>query len=219
MEGLHHFCNREFCRALRDLRGYNFLLLLIDGSAVFGQIGAMSDWVVGILPPVGVPGVNQVLFRPANGVQEPLDIPLCEMLLDICDIAAMIEGRFAVPPLSAAFTPTPLPVQANVVPQFKPYPIMRQMTRQHEKLLEELVRFNGRDGGVGLFGGWVIGGLLGEVCDCMMLIGTGAVESPLLVTLGALNVFGPAIPGGMLSLCGKYRAWVNLKPLTSVLVP
>lgn len=59
--GLHHFCNREFCRALRDLRGYNFLLLLIDGSAVFGQIGRINDWVLGVLPPIGVPGVDKVL--------------------------------------------------------------------------------------------------------------------------------------------------------------
>jgi hypothetical protein len=217
--GLHHFCNREFCRMLRDLRGYNFLLLLIDGSTVFGQIGPINDWVLGVLPPVGVPGVNKVLFRPANGVQEPLDIPLCEMLVDICNIAAAVEGRFAVPPLSAAFTPPPVPVQADVVPQFKPYPIMRELTREQEKLLEEVAHLSGQNGGVGLFGGWVIGGELGEVCDCMMQIGVGTLETPILITLGALNVFGPAIPGGMLSLCGKYRAWVNLKTLVSVLVP
>jgi hypothetical protein len=217
--GLHHFCNREFCRALRDLRGYNFLLLLLDGSAVFGQIGAINDWVLSVLPPIGVPGVNKVLFRPANGVEGPLDIPLGEMLVDLCDIAAAIEGRFAVPPLRTAFTPPPVPIQADVVPQFKPYPIMRQLTRQQERLLEELARFNGQDGGVGLLGGWVIGGLLGEVCDCMTLIGTATIEAPILITLGALNIFGPAIPCGMLSLCGKYRAWVNLKTLTSVLMP
>ncbi|MDR3564829.1 MAG: hypothetical protein P4N59_25820 [Negativicutes bacterium] len=213
--GLHHFCNREFCRALRDLRGHNFLLLLLDGSAVFGQIGRVDDWVVSMLPVIGVPGANSAFFHPANDTPAPLDIPLSEVLVDVCDIAAAVEGRFVVPPLSEGFAPVPMPIDPNLAPKFTPYPIARQQGR----LLDELAEFKDQNGGVLLLGGWVIAGQLGEVCDCMTLIGTATITAPILVTTGALNIFGPAVPGGMLSLCGKYRAWVNLKTLTSILLP
>lgn len=212
--GLHHFCNREFVRGLKELRGRNVLLLLFDGSAVFGRIGGIDDWVVAIFPATGITGVTTVRFRPPNPMLAPVDILLSDMLIDACDICAVIEGPFIVPPISKACT------AAVATNDFKPTLKNKpSYTRQQCKLVEELAAAEGQDVGVLLLGGWVVGGQLEDVDECAALIDPGTSAAPLLITIGAVNLFGPALIGGILSLFGTFRAWVNLKTLTSVMFP
>ncbi|MBP2644793.1 MAG: hypothetical protein H6Q75_233 [Firmicutes bacterium] len=215
--GSHHYSNREFVRELKGLAGRNVLLLLLDGSAVFGRLGGIDDWVISVLPAVGLSGVNTVRFRPPNATLPEYDILLSEALIDICTITAVVEGPFLIPPISKACG-----LASNQMAVHKPM-IKPKSTgtyvRQQCKLLEQLDEFGGQNIGALLVGGWVIGGQLSEVDECVILFGPGTSAAPLMICIGALNVFGPSFPGGILPLFGTFRAWVNLKTLTSVLIP
>lgn len=97
---LHHFCNREFLEEVNDLKERNVLLLMIDGSAVFGRLACCNrdDCVVRIVPATGIAGVLGVLFRPpAETLVAPIIVN--EIYIDVCDIAHIIEGPFIVPPI------------------------------------------------------------------------------------------------------------------------
>jgi small nuclear ribonucleoprotein (snRNP)-like protein len=211
---LHHFCNREFVKALKGLRGRNILLLLFDGSAVFGRIGIIDDWEMSILPASGIAGVNTVRFRPPNSSLPDVDILLSEMLLDVCDIVAAVEGPYVIPPISKVCT-TPA-VKNNQGGSVKAKAVY---TRPHSKVIDDFEDFVGQNVGVLCLGGWVVGGQLSESDDCLMLFGPGTATAPLLLTLGALNIFGPALTGGLLPLFGTFRSWVNLQTVTSILIP
>jgi len=220
--GSHQFCNRDFCRAMKDLRGFNVLVLLIDGSAVFGRLEAIDDWVVYILPAAGISGVVTVRYRPPNVAFVP-DILLTEMLVDLCDIVAVVEGPYLVSPLSkgdavpagTAATPVLTPKQAA-----KANMANMTNTRQQQTLVDILEDFEAQNLGILLLGGWVIAGQVGEACDCVAVVGPATVTSvsPFLV-LGALNIFGPALNGGLLTLFGTFRALVNLKTMMGTMFP
>ncbi|MBP2653030.1 MAG: hypothetical protein H6Q73_599 [Firmicutes bacterium] len=215
--GLHHYCNRDFARELKGLAGRNVLLLLLDGSAVFGRLGGIDDWVISVLPAVGLSGVNTVRFRPPNATLPEFDILLSEALIDICNIAAAIEGPYIIPPISKACGAANTQISAPKSP-VKPKSTGTYV-RQQSRLLEQLEEFDGQNMGVLLMGGWVIGGQLSEVDECVILFGPGTSAAPLMVTIGALNVFGAPFTGGILPLFGTFRAWINLKTLTSILIP
>jgi hypothetical protein len=99
-EPMHHFCNREFIEELMELRERNVLLLLIDGSAVFGRVVncCECDCVVRLLPPIGITGITNVVFHPSNPTMTT-SILVGEVFIDVCDIAHIIEGPFVVSPL------------------------------------------------------------------------------------------------------------------------
>lgn len=210
----HHYCNRELAAALRDLRDRNVLLLLIDGSAAFGRLGRLDDRVLEVLPAVGIVGVNTVRFRPPNPTLPGVDILLSELLLDVCDVAAVVEGPFIFPPISETGKPASTPKYGLTYP--KP---AKAVVRQQSELICELEEYEGQNVGALIVGGWVIGGLLGETSDCLAVFGPGTTPAPLLIALGAVNVFGPALVGGVQPMVGTFRAWVNLKALTGVLIP
>lgn len=209
---LHHYANRELAVELRQLRDRNVLLLLIDGSAVFGRIGRLDDCIVTVLPAVAIVGVTAVRFRPPNPTLPGVDILVSQFLVDVCDIAGVVEGPFIFPPISETGK-APGKYGAVQAKQGK------NMTRQQSEMIEELAELEGQNTGVIVVGGWVIGGQLGEVSDCVAIFGPGTSASPLLITLGAVNVFGPALVGGVQPMVGTFRAWVNLRALTGVLIP
>ncbi len=97
-EPLQHFCNREFIEELCELRERNVLLLFIDGSAAFGRIVSFDDYVIRLLPPIGIAGVSNVLFRPPNPT---LGVPILsgELLIDVCNVAHVVEGPFVTAPI------------------------------------------------------------------------------------------------------------------------
>lgn len=211
---LHHYCNRELAAEIRQLRERNVFLLLIDGSAVFGRMGRLDDNLVNILPAIGIGCVSSVRFRPPNPTLPSVDILVSEFVVDVCNIAVIIEGPFVFPPIS----------ETGKMPTGKySYPPNKagkaQITRQQCELISELAEFEGQNVGVVLIGGWVIGGQLGDVLECVAVFGPGTSASPLLITLGSLNVFGPALVGGLQPMVGTFRAWVNLKALTGMLIP
>jgi len=212
---LHHYCNRELALQLRELRDRNVMLLLVDGSAVFGRLGRLDDCVINVLPAVGIPGVSAVRFRPPNPTLPGVDILLSEFLVDVCDIAAAIEGPFIFPPICEGGKP---PVGKYTYGPPKPKSV-KPMVRQQCALVGELEEFEGQNVGVILIGGWVVGGLLGECSECLAVFGPGTTAAPLLITLGVVNVFGPALVGGGQPMVGTFRAWMNLKALTGVLIP
>ncbi len=214
---LHCYCNRELAQELRGLRDRNVLLLLIDGSAVFGRLGRLEDRVITVLPAVGIVGVTAVRFRPPNPTLPGVDILLSEFLVDVCNIAIVVEGPFVFPPISetgklASGGKYGGKYSGNVKPG-------KAMVRQQSVLIEELEELEGQNVGVVIIGGWVIGGQLGEVSECLALFGPGTTVAPLLITLGSVNVFGPALCGGVLPMVGTFRAWVNLLALTGLLLP
>jgi hypothetical protein len=214
--GSHQLCNREFCRALRDLRGFNILALIADGSAVFGRLEAIDDWVAFILPAAGITGVVTVRYRPPSVPLVP-DILLSEMLVDVCDIVAVIEGPYLVSPLSKSDAQLvgALPVETKAAVMVKP-----NMTRQQQTLVDVIDDFSGQNLGLLLLGGWVIAGQVGDMCDYLTLTGPSTVTSvPPLLILGSLNIFGPALEGGALNLYGTYRALANLKTMLGTMFP
>jgi len=211
---LHHFCNRELANEIRQLRERNVLLLLIDGSAVFGRLGRLDDNLVNVLPAIGICGVSSVRFRPPNPTLPSVDILVSEFVVDVCNIAIIIEGPFVFPPISeTGKMPTgkygAVPNKAGKA----------QIMRQQCELINALAEFEGQNVGVVLVGGWVVGGQLGDVTECVAVFGPATNASPLLITFGSINVFGPALVGGVQPMVGTFRAWVNLKALTGLLIP
>lgn len=91
--------------------------------------------------------------------------------------------------------------------------------RQRCELIEELQDLESQNIGIVNLGGWIIGGQLGEVDDCVSIMGVGTTAFAPLIVLGAVNIFGPAFPGGAISLVGTFRVWNNLQTLTQVLRP
>lgn len=213
---LHHFCNREFIEELDELIDRNVLLLMIDGSAVFGRISRICDCVVTVVPAIGITGYYGqafpfVQFRPPNGtLTNPLEVS--EVNIDVCDIAAAIEGPFVLSPL--------VTVNVNGIRADEtPLTTIPSPERRIDDLEEILHEFEGQNIGVATLGGWSFTGQLGEVEDCIVLIGTATANFPPTIVIGTLVVFGPAFPGGVIVLVGNFRAWVNLKAVVQVLVP
>lgn len=91
--------------------------------------------------------------------------------------------------------------------------------RQQRELIEELDDYEGQNIGIYTLGGWLIGGQLGNVDNCVAVTSNGTSAAPPLIVIGTLNIFGPAFPAGTLPLVGTFRAWTNLKALVQVLVP
>lgn len=233
---LHHLCNREFVEQLCDLRDRNVLLLMVDGSAVFGRIARIDDFVLSVVPPVGVTALNFVQFRPPNPTL-PLPLIVSQIFIDVCDIAHVIEGPFVISPLlsligltastaeAASETTMPAAVQ-SIVKQItegtsglRSEPSTILAGRQQCELIEELEDLEGQNIAITTLGGWTIGGQLGEVCDCVSVISTGTSIFPPIVFLGVVLVFGPAFPLGFIVLIGTFRVWSNLRTLTQVILP
>lgn len=114
---LHHFCNREFAQELCDLLERNVILLMVDGSAALGRISNIDDGVLRLLPPIGIliggVALGTVLFRPPND-NLIFSVATGELLVDVCDIAHVVEGSFtgaiSTAFLTAAFPPAvPIP--------------------------------------------------------------------------------------------------------------
>lgn len=229
---LHHLCNREFVEQLCDLRDRNVLLLMVDGSAVFGRIARIDDCVLSVVPPVGVTALNFVQFRPPNPTL-PLPLIVSQIFIDVCDIAHVIEGPFVISPLLAligsAITATGTtisPAVQSIVQQItegtgaqRNAPAAAVAGRQQCELIEELEELEGQNIAITTLGGWTIGGQLGEVDDCVSVISTGTSIFPPIVFLGVVLVFGPAFPLGFTVLLGTFRVWSNLRTLTEVILP
>lgn len=229
---LHHLCNREFVEQLCELQDRNVLLLMVDGSAVFGRIARIDDCVLSVVPPVGVTALNFVQFRPPNGTL-PLPLILSQIFIDVCNIAHVIEGPFIFSPLFPIIGPGAAAAGITVPPQVQA--IAEQITagtqglrndpsaavagRQQCELIEELEDLEGQNIAITTLGGWTIGGQLGEVDDCVALISTGTSIFPPIVFLGVVLVFGPAFPFGFIVLLGTFRVWSNLRTLTQVILP
>lgn len=237
---LHHFCNREFVEQLCDLRDRNVLLLMVDGSAVFGRISRIDDLVLSVVPPVGVTALNFVQFRPPNATL-PLPLIVSQIFIDVCDIAHVIEGPFIISPLlgilggaavaadvvGAATVNTTLPSSVQAIVQqitegsspLRSEPSEAINGRQQCELIEELAELEGQNIAITTLGGWTIGGQLGEIDGCVSVISTGTSIFPPIVFLGVVLVFGPAFPLGFIVLLGTFRVWSNLNTLTQVILP
>lgn len=227
---LHHLCNREFVEQLCDLRDRNVLLLMVDGSAVFGRIARVDDLVLSVVPPVGVTALNFVQFRPPNPTL-PLPLIVSQIFIDVCDIAHVIEGPFVISPLLGILglladdTAASSTVEAVVKQITEGTAGLRSEAsaalagRQQHELLEELEDLEGQNVAITTLGGWTIGGQLGEVCDCVSVISTGTSIFPPIVFLGVVLIFGPAFPLGFIVLIGTFRVWSNLRTLTQVILP
>lgn len=228
---LHHLCNKEFVRELCDLRDRNVLLLMVDGSAVFGRIGFIDDCALSVVPPVGVTTLNFVQFRPPNP-NLPLPLIVSQLFIDVCDIAHVVEGPFLASPLlpligdlTTANSVASDTVQSIVSQITQGSPAMRTeeptalADRIQRGLLEELCDLEGQNIAITTLGGWTIGGQLGEIDDCVSIISSGTSLFPPTVFLGVVLIFGPAFPLGFTVLIGTFRVWSNLKTLTQVILP
>lgn len=231
---LHHLLNKEFVEQLCDLKDRNVLLLMADGSAVFGRIARIDDHVLSVVPPVGVTNLNFVQFRPPNGTL-PLPLILSQIFIDVCNIAHVIDGPFIYSPLLPLFTLNNGALTADASVPASVQSIAQQIVsgqtgtrntpstiipgRQQYKLIEELEDLEGQNIAITTLGGWTIGGQLGEVDDCVALFSTGTSIFPPIVFLGVILAFGPAFPFGFIVLLGTFRVLSNLKTLTQVVLP
>ncbi len=218
---LHHFCNRELLEELADFRERNVLLLLIDGTAIFGRVGRIDDCVISMVPPVGCGTLNLVQYRPPNPT---LAFPLLvsQLFVDVCDLAHIVEGPFVFPPLTS---PIPPPVAFDSVGA--PPPLAAQGVRLDEvgerpqrELICELEELEGQNIAIATLGGWIIAGQLGEVSrHCISVISTATTFFPPFFFIGFVTIFGPVFPGGFTVLPGTFRVWSNLCALTTVVHP
>ncbi len=221
---LHHFCNRGLVEQLAEFRERNVLLLLIDGTAIFGRVGRIDDCVISMVPPVGCGGLNLVQYRPPNPT---LVFPLLvsQILVDICNLAHIVEGPFVFPPLTKCLPP-PLAVDGVGAPSFvAPAAVQSARTavageRPQRELFCELEQLEGQNVAIATLGGWIIAGQLGEVRrHCISVISTATTFFPPFFFIGFVTVFGPVFPGGFTVLPGTFRVWSNLCALTEVVLP
>jgi hypothetical protein len=91
--------------------------------------------------------------------------------------------------------------------------------RQQHELVRQLRELEGQNLGIATLGGWVIGGQMGEMRHCVSVIGSANTTFAPLITIGAVNIFGPALDGGSIALVGTFRVWSNIRALTQVLRP
>ncbi|VBB05192.1 Hypothetical protein LUCI_0399 [Lucifera butyrica] len=209
---LRQFGNRVIYRKLIDLQNHNILFLLIDGSAVFGRIARIDGDTVSVISPCNV---NYLALGPdeADNCDMTAPVPVSQVLIDICDIITFVEGPFTPSPrpVTAPLTQSPLP---NDIPAGPPIMLSRQY-----RLIEELEELESQNLALTVLKGWVIGGQLSEVFDRIALFTRASIDSTPLLLSGSLSFFGPAFPSGVLHLAGAFRAWVNLKGLTRVILP
>lgn len=213
---LHHFCNREFIEELVDLYRRNVLLLMIDGSAVFGRIVTIDGNIAKILPPVGIVGymavpLAGVEFRPPND-NLAVSIFTSEVLVDVCNIAAVVEGTFLESPLTPVNGPADLTQSMTGT-------VGQRSSKPQCELIGELEQLEGTNAGVTVLGGWTVSGEIAAVNDCIAVIGPSTANNPFFLIFGAVSILGPALPLGLVFLFGAFRAWVNLKALVQVLEP
>lgn len=90
--------------------------------------------------------------------------------------------------------------------------------RQQCELIEELEELEGQNLGIATLHGWLIGGNLGEVKDCVSVIGAATQTIAPLLVLGAVTIFGSPFPAPIV-LVTPVRVWSNLRTLTDVLLP
>ncbi len=209
---LPHLCNKKFVCEIETLRDRNVLLLLVDGSAVFGRIARIEDCVISVVPPLGITALNFVQFRPPNPtLVTPLQVS--QVLIDFCDVAHIIEGPFIATPLTAAAA------TVATAPQAARNVILPQSTRPQRELLDELCDLQNQNLGITTLGGWTILGVLSWVDDCVSLVSPATAIFPPYFFQGEVTVFGPAFLGGFIRLAGTFRVWSNLKTLTQVILP
>lgn len=89
--------------------------------------------------------------------------------------------------------------------------------RQQCELIDELNDLEGTNLGIVTLGGWVIGGQLGEVDDCVSVISTGTTIFDTLIVPGSITIIGPTLLTGAIFIPGSFRVWSNLKTLTQIL--
>lgn len=212
---LPHLCNREFVCEIETLRERNVLLLLVDGTAVFGRIGRIFDCVISIVPPIGITGLNLVQLLPPN-TSLGVTLLVSQILIDLCNVAHVIEGPFLTSPLTPVIAASADPSAAQSTARTTSAPVT---IRPQRELLDELCDLDGQNLGITTLGGWTILGVLGEVDDCVSLISSATTSFPPLFVIGAVTILGPAFPAGIIVLFGTFRVWSNLKTLTQVILP
>lgn len=212
-EAWSHSCfNRELLDRLSRLKERNVLLLLLDGSAIFGCLVRVDNTVLTLRPPLALPETPFVSFRLASS---PLTATwsASQLFIDSQEIAHVVEGPFLASPLS---DPETAPLTAEVLPQQVTPPIPG---RQYCKLAEELIELADHHVTIATLGGWAIGGCLKEANLYLARIETATVHLPPLIPFSSVSLFGSAFPYGHKQLAGTFAIWSNLKILTQVILP
>lgn len=210
---LPHLCNKKFVCEIETLRDRNVLLLLVDGSAIFGRIGRIDDCVISVVAPLGITGINLVQLRPPNPTLATT-ILVSQILIDFCDVAHIVEGPFLTSPLTGAAAASTTAVATQTARNTLPV-----NNRPQRELLDELCDLQAQNLGITTLGGWTILGVLGWVDDCVSVISAATTSFPPLFFVGSVTIIGPAFIGGVIVLTGTFRVWTNLRTLTQVILP
>jgi hypothetical protein len=206
---LHGFCNRELLEELAKLRDRDVLLLLLDGTAIFGHLGRVEEWVISVVPPLSVTTPNLVQYRLPNPTMvSPLLVS--QLSINFCDIAHIVEGPFSESPLATDDTPLFYEDISPVGPR---------TYRQRCELIDELTELRGQNAAYATLGGWIIAGQLDEVYDCIALISGATASLAPFIVAGTITILGPVFAGGFRFLTGTFRVWSNLKALTTIILP
>lgn len=212
----YHYSNQQFIEKLGKLKDRNVLLLFGDGSAAFGCIGRIDDWVVTLLPAINITDLNFVQLRSTGSSLADDPILTSQLFIDSRDIIHIVEGPFIVPPLRAIATSDHPSINDQIARTEASVPIPG---RQYCKLAEELQELAGQNVAIATLGGWTIGGKIVEIDHSLSLINIGDSLLPPLIIPNAVTIFGSVFPLGLRLSMNTVRIWSNLKALTQVILP
>jgi hypothetical protein len=213
----YEYSNKHFIEKLGKLKDRNVLLLLLDGSAAFGRIGRIDDWVVTILPALNISELNFVQFHSTHPILVDHPILTSQLFIDSHDIAHVVEGPFILPPLSSTTIPntsSDTNEQIAKVEASTPIP-----GRQYCKLAEELEELENKNAAIVTLGGWLIGGKTGKTDHALSLIKPGDALLPPLILPNTITIFGLAFPQGLRLSQNTAKVWSNLKTLAQIILP
>ena len=208
---LYQYGNKHLIEKLGKLKNRDVLLLLLDGSATFGRIDRIDDWVVTILPTTSIPDQGFVQLRATGSSLAADPILASQLFIDSRNIIHIVEGPFTLSPLSTITTPNDQTARTEAS---VPIP-----GRQYCKLIEELQELAGQNVAISTLGGWTIGGKLVEIEHSLSLIHIGDSLLPPLIIPNTITIFGSVFPLGLRLSINTVKIWSNLKALTQVILP
>lgn len=211
------YSNKQLIEKLGKLKGRNVLLLLLDGSAAFGRIGRIDDWVVIILPALDIPELDFVQFHSTHPSLVDHSILTSQLFIDSRNVAHVVEAPFRFSPLSSATIPNiSSDTNDQIVKAAASTPIPG---RQYCKLAEELEELENENAAIVTLGGWIIGGKTGKTDHVFSCIKPGDALLPPLILPNTIIIFGLAFPQGLRITLSTAKVWSNLKTLAEIILP
>lgn len=201
--------NREFIAELTEATGRNIILLMVDGSLIFGSIGRIEHAELHIIAPVAIASLGQAVFRPGAMVPPLQDVLATEIIVECEDIGQVIFGLFT----TAVFSIGSNPIIKDIFCPSIPDPDIHECKIEH--LVDKLDELEGRNLVISTLGGWNTGGQLCDLPDCVAWISEGTAVFPPYIVPGSLVIGAGTLPP-LITLTGPFSAMINMVALTGI---